>query len=341
MPVSSPEGRAAVLEKAAHGIQELINWAQQTTPGGKFLPKTTNWTFEACRFELDLSGVGTFDELIQLYKDPSDTAATLNYVHVDKSQELFPLNEPGMDISLRWGFFRAPLPFMRDRSATYIEYTKEFTDRFGRRGFARYIRSHALGAVDTRFVHTEIRSWGVVIVETATPSMLHVSSTVDIDWNGNMPSWVATMMTSRRAQSIKALATVLRTSKKIALKRCGICFTKPSTWKKQSALVTCYDCDKLVCIECRSIHSHASGVSSCWGCVSHKTKLHLQDKSVRSKSAATGDSETPPPSCMHKSPPARFSQATAEWYGEERPTNDHVDLSYLPTFHRHTTASSS
>ncbi|OQR86703.1 hypothetical protein ACHHYP_10288 [Achlya hypogyna] len=309
--------RTAILDKASGGIQDLINWAQQT-PAGKLLPKTTNWTFEACRVELELGDAGTFDDVIRLYKTPDDAVAALHFVHVDSSHVLFPLEAPGMDIALRWGLFRAPLPFMRDRSATYIEYTKEFTDRHGRRGFARYIRSHALGHMDSRFVHTEIRSWGVVIVETNDPSVLHVSSTVDIDWNGSMPTWMAAKMTSRRAQAIKQLAHVLRVSKKLAHKRCGICRAKPSFLSRGSRLASCGDCTKVVCSDCRSAHTHAPGVTSCWVCVSTKTKLI--ELRLQSKSAVTRDDDDDESIlCAHKSPPARYSQA-GDWCPNERDT---------------------
>ncbi|OQS03395.1 hypothetical protein THRCLA_04304 [Thraustotheca clavata] len=326
--------RNVILKKASGGIEELINWAQQT-PEGKLLPKTTNWTFEACRWELELNGEGTFDDVITLYKNPDDVSATMNYIHVDKSQELFPLEAPGMDISLRWGIFRAPLPFMRDRCATYIEYTKEFIDHFGRRGFARYIRSHALGSIDPRYVRTEIRSWGVVIVETMDPSVLHVSSTVDIDWNGNMPTWVSALMTSRRAQSIKNLANVLRASRKLIQKRCGVCATKPSFLGRQ--LVHCHDCTKPICGDCRSHHSHTPGASSCWGCVSDRSKMFYHEVRFHSKSIVAQEGISP-----EKFPsfgPTRYSQSTTwpsivdDLDNREPP----VDLSYLPDFNRQTT----
>ncbi|OQR85710.1 hypothetical protein ACHHYP_11508 [Achlya hypogyna] len=327
MPIDSAT-RSAILDKATGGIRDLINWAQQT-PAGKLLPKTTNWTFEACRVELELGDAGTFDDVIHLYKTPGDAAASLHYVHVDRSQVLFPLEAPGMDISLRWGLFRAPLPFMRDRSATYIEYSKEFTDPNGRRGFARYIRSHALGHNDSRFVHTEIRSWGVVIVETNDPNVLHVSSTVDIDWNGNMPAWMAALMTSRRAQAIKQLAHVLRVSKKLAAKRCGICRAKPSFLARGSRLVACDDCTKVVCNDCRSPHIHAPGATSCWICASIKTDPHAHDLRVHCNSTVMRDcSEDKGTPWTHTSPPARISQAV-NWYPDERDTTPDVDLSYL------------
>ncbi|OQS03398.1 hypothetical protein THRCLA_04305 [Thraustotheca clavata] len=318
----------AILTKASKGMDDLINWAKQT-PKSKLLPKTTNWTFEACRHELNLDGAGTFDDLIALYQSSNDMAATMNYVHVDKSQVLFPLDAPGINISLRLGIFRAPLPFMRDRSATYIEYTKEFIDSLGRRGFARYIRSHSLGAVHTSYVRANIRSWGVVIVETNDPQVLHVSSTVDIDWNGNMPTWVATLMTSRRAQSIKNLAAVLRASKKLRLKRCGGCGLKPGFFTRDIQLVPCSNCANLMCTTCRSVTS--TSAVRCWSCVRAISKVNTSHPIVILEQDAGNNT---PHSCQHYES-TRLSEKMS-WLSPQNHHHHHVpaaevtmDLSYL------------
>ncbi|KDO24623.1 hypothetical protein SPRG_10155 [Saprolegnia parasitica CBS 223.65] len=333
-----PAERLAILEKASGGIQDLINWAQQNAQG-KMLPKTTNWTFEACRIELNLDDAGTFDDVIRLYQNPGDAAAAMHYLHVDKSQVLFPLEADGMDISLRLGIFKAPLPFMRERSATYIEYTKEFTDEHGRRGFARYIRSHALGSLHTCYVRANIRSWGVVLVETADPNVLHVSSTVDIDWNGNMAAWVATMMTSRRAQSIKQLPSALRLSKKLATKHCGVCRSKPGFFS--GSLTECTDCTKLVCASCMSVHKTTENGAACWGCIRHKSSLLLRATDDGKTVLTSYDAPPSPLSCDHKSHSHlvdKMGWTSPQNNGVHQAKEALVDLSYLPPAHAKTLA---
>ncbi|EQC36715.1 hypothetical protein SDRG_06150 [Saprolegnia diclina VS20] len=266
MPLLQSNDHADILATASAGMADLLAWAK---PEGSLHSAATNWAFEACRYELSLDGSGTFDDVVKLYKSPNDVAAALHHVHVDKSQVLYTFTASSMDIALRWGVFRSPFPLMRDRSATYIEHTKEFATASGLRGFARLIKSHAIGRVDdANYVRANIRSWGVVVMETPDPNVLHVSSTVDIDWHGSTPTWVATLMTSRRAQSIKALATVLRTSKKMALKHCSVCTNKSRAFNRFSQLVPCTDCTKPVCSTCRSMPNR--GATCCWGCVKNK-----------------------------------------------------------------------
>ncbi|KDO24624.1 hypothetical protein SPRG_10156 [Saprolegnia parasitica CBS 223.65] len=266
MPLLQSMDHADILATALAGMANLLAWAKSE---GSLHSVASNGAFEACRCELALDGSGTFDDVVQLYKSPNDAAAALHHVHVDKSQALYTFTSSCHDIALRWGVFKAPFPFMRDRSATYIKYTKEFTNANGLRGFARLIKSHTLGRVDhANYVRANIRSWGVVVVETADPNVLHVSSTVDIDWHGNTPAWVATLMTSRRTQSIKALATVLRLSKKTATKHCSVCTNKSRAFNRFSQLVPCTDCTKPVCSTCRSMPNR--GETCCWGCVKNK-----------------------------------------------------------------------
>ncbi|OQR86709.1 hypothetical protein ACHHYP_10285 [Achlya hypogyna] len=203
------EARATVLDKAAAGIKHLIQWAQQT-PEGKLLPKTATWTYEACRHVVNLGDAGSLEDIARVYQNCVQSDST--HLHVDKSRQLYSLPADAMNVAVRWGIFRAPLPFMRDRCVTYVEATKFFIDAHGRRGFARYIRSHPSKEAHHSYVGADIRSWGVVIVETADPAIFIASSTVDIDWKGSISSRVATTMTSRRAQSIKKLASVVRAS---------------------------------------------------------------------------------------------------------------------------------
>ncbi|OQR86690.1 hypothetical protein ACHHYP_10289 [Achlya hypogyna] len=322
MPLSASVSAAHTA--ATEGLHELIHWAAQT---GQVAPKTARLTFEACRHELVLDGAGNFDDLVALYRNPTDAAAALYNVHVDKSQVVFscPSDDANTKVSVRWGTFKAPLPFMRDRCATYLEATQTFNDASGRRGFARYIRSHATGVLHGSNVPVEIRSWGVVFVETADPNVLHVSSTVDIDWRGNAPAWVATMMTSRRAQAIKHLAQVLRLSKKLAAARCAICLTKPFFLARDTQLAPCRDCARPVCTNCRALGAGDGESTSCWACVSAKSK-----KAGRPPSKSLAMADDAPQTCRRKSSSEYMAHG---WYtpqNHRRSKGTPVDLSYLP-----------
>ncbi|KDO24621.1 hypothetical protein SPRG_10153 [Saprolegnia parasitica CBS 223.65] len=240
-----PIDQAGVTAMATDGLTHLIRWAQQT-PEGKLLPKTATWTYEACRHVVDLAGVGTLDDIIRVYEEPSDGSS----LHFDKSRLLLSLQKTrAMRLSLRWGLFRAPWPFMRDRCATYLECSKTFIDAHGRRGYARYIRSHPTTAAHHNYVSADVRSWGVVVVETAEPGVFTASSTVDIDWKGTISSTIATRMTSKRAQSIARLGAVVRAALHKAPARCSSCNEKPL--KVDGQLVLCHLTKKVVCSGCR------------------------------------------------------------------------------------------
>ncbi|EQC36712.1 hypothetical protein SDRG_06147 [Saprolegnia diclina VS20] len=240
-----PVDRAAVTAMATDGLTHLIRWAQQT-PEGKLLPKTATWTYEACRHMVNVAGVGSLDDIIRVYEEPMDGSS----LHFDKSRLLLSLQKtPAMRLSLRWGLFRAPLPFMRDRCATYLECSKTFVDAHGRRGYARYIRSHPTTAAHTTYVSADVRSWGVVVIETAEPGVFQASSTVDIDWKGTISSAIATRMTSKRAQSVARLGAVVRAMLHKSPARCSTCNEKPR--KVDSQLALCPSTKKLVCSTCR------------------------------------------------------------------------------------------
>ncbi|EQC36716.1 hypothetical protein SDRG_06151 [Saprolegnia diclina VS20] len=322
---SSTEARAEILAAAANGLDNLILWSSLA---GAATPKAANDTVEACRLELDLGADGTFDDAVRLYKLPNDPAAALHGLHVDKSQPLYQLQADGMNISLRWGIFKAPFPFMRDRCATYIECTKEFTEASGRRGFARYLRSHATGGLHGSNVPVDIRSWGVVLLETASPSVLHVSSRVDIDWSSHTPTWVATMMTSRRAQSVKQLPSALRLAKKLTQARCAICLNKPFFLSRESQLAPCCDCARPVCCNCRALGAGDGQATSCWACVSAKAKVKRPAPRPHSKSIAMLDKT--PQTCRRKTPVTTATSGLYTPQNHRRQKEPPLDLSYLP-----------
>ncbi|KDO24625.1 hypothetical protein SPRG_10157 [Saprolegnia parasitica CBS 223.65] len=321
---TSTEARTEILAAAADGLNALIHWSSLV---GAVAPTTANDTAEVCRLELDLGAAGAFDDAARLYELPNDPAAVLHGLHVDKSQPLYQFQADGMAISLRWGVFKAPLPFMRDRCATYIECTKEFTEASGRRGFARYLQSHATGALHGSNVPVDIRSWGVVLLETSNPSVLHVSSRVDIDWSSHTPNWVATMMTSRRAQSVKQLPSALRLAKKLTQARCAICLNKPFFLSRESQLAPCCDCARRVCCNCRALGAGDDQATSCWACVSAKAKRHAH----RPHSKSIAMLEDAPQTCRRKTPVSSIK--TPAWFtpqNHRRQKEPPVDLSYLP-----------
>ncbi|OQR81796.1 hypothetical protein THRCLA_11404 [Thraustotheca clavata] len=328
----------AVVAKAAQGLKEIIDWADNA----KLTPRAITSNYEACRHQLELTRA-KFDDLIRLYQSPDDTTAMVAHVHVDKSQALYPLQAPDMQVALRWGVFKAPMPFMRDRDATYIESSKVFTDRHGRKGFARYITSQPMASMNGNqsYFRADIRLWGVVIVESSDPLVLNVSSLIDIDWK--MPTYVASLMTSKRVQSIKQLAPVLRASNKLLLTRCSMCFANPASFDKKVDLVPCLLCKKPLCPPCRSIGNRATGISMCLACAGAKAQVkhHNCTRETRGYSMLESETSTVESVADVKTPiSSRYAgarRATMEggWYtpqNHRRNKETPLDLSYLTSY---------
>ncbi|OQR87553.1 hypothetical protein ACHHYP_08537 [Achlya hypogyna] len=314
-----------LLRKAADGLEELIAWAQSTTPH----PATG--AFEACRCQLQTPTA--LDDVARLLRSPEDAAATSAYVHVDKSTLLFPLptTADGMTAALRWGIFKAPVPFMRDRDTTYLECAKTFTDRNGRRGFARLLKSHELPSAcrNGSYVRADVRCWGIVVIESSDPLVLHVSSLVDVDWKA-VSALVGARMTSRRAQSVRHLDTVLRASMKRLLERCSMCLTA-ATFERN--FVPCVNCTKPLCDGCRSIGSRASGVAICLACAGAKARTKGVRDSILDSEASTVESETKSPT-RYRTP--RRASCEGGWSTPtgrpRRATDAPLDLGYLTSF---------
>ncbi|OQR86712.1 hypothetical protein ACHHYP_10284 [Achlya hypogyna] len=263
--------RTQMLERAATGLSDLITWAQEPS-ASKMFPKSATWTHEACRAELNMAGEGTLDDLILLYRTFDDVAAVAAHVHADKVQPFTHFKAGGVHVALQWGIFTAPLPVMHDRDATYLEASKTFIDAMGRRGFARYITSYPLGSMGEGYVRVDIRSWGVVLIETTDANVIHASTIVDVDWKGHITTCTATHMTSRLAQSIKHLPATLHASKKNAAER----------------LHPCHVCGKPLCESCKGISNRMSGSSACLACACHMKR----DADHAARATAVSDAST-------------------------------------------------
>ncbi|EQC36711.1 hypothetical protein SDRG_06146 [Saprolegnia diclina VS20] len=305
--------RSALLARATSGIDELITWAQEPSRS-KMYPKSATWTHEACRCELDMHDVGSLDDLVTLYRSADDAAAVAGHVHADKVQTFSSFKAGGLHVALQWGIFQAPFPIMHDRDATFLECSKKFTDPSGRRGFARFITSCEMGSMGEGYVRVDLRAWGVVLLETADPNILHASTLVDVDWKGHVTTCTATRMTSRLAQSIKHLPSILRASKKDAQHRCSMCRSKPRMCDAHSKLTPCESCAKPLCDNCRGISQRLSGATACLVCVC-KARDEAMTRSTAISDASTVESELRSPTAW-------------EWSTEPGP----VDLGYLSEY---------
>ncbi|KDO24643.1 hypothetical protein SPRG_10176 [Saprolegnia parasitica CBS 223.65] len=316
--------KSAILATAGQGINELIAWA---TAGGK--PPVTH-TYEACRCQLRLPT--PLDDVGRLLASPSDAAAAASYVHVDKSTLLQTIESNHLQVELRYGIFKAPVPFMRDRDATYIECFKHFTDGHGRRGVARYLTSHELPTTtpNASYVRVDIRTWGIVVVESSDPLVLHASSVVDVDWK-SVSAYIGSHMTTRRAQSVKHLDTVVRASLKKLFERCSMCLTKPSSFERANNFAACVGCAKPLCPRVR--------VAICLACAGAKARAKVPTRETLLESeASTVESDTKSPT-VHRTPRRMSCESgwlTPQYHRPRRPTEAPLDLTYLASFQGNT-----
>ncbi|EQC36732.1 hypothetical protein SDRG_06167 [Saprolegnia diclina VS20] len=320
--------KSAILATAGQGINELISWA---TGSGK--PPVSN-TYEACRCQLRLPT--PLDDVGRLLASPNDAAAAASYVHVDKSTLLHVVESDHLHVELRYGIFKAPVPFMRDRDVTYIECFKAFTDTNGRRGVARYLTSHEFPTTtpNASYVRAVVRTWGIVVVESSDPLVLHASSVVDVDWK-SVSTVIGSRMTSRRAQSVKHLDTVVRASLKKLFERCSMCLTKPSSFERANNFVACVGCAKPLCVGCKDIGSRASGVAICLACAGAKARAKVPTRETLLESEAStveSDTKSPP---VHRTPRRLSCESgwlTPQYHRPRRQTEAPLDLTYLASF---------
>ncbi|EQC36733.1 hypothetical protein SDRG_06168 [Saprolegnia diclina VS20] len=317
--------RTRLLERATTGLEDLVAWADGLPPNSH-VPRSPTWASEVCRQQLVFERYHDLDDIVELYKAPS------SYLGVDNARVLYETTTATAKVALKWGVFRSPIPFVRDRDACYLESSQLFLDRRGRRGFARFITSYPLRAMDYRsgYIRADVRNWGLVLLESSDTKVIYASTIVDIDWKGQMPAWGASHMTSRRAQSIKQLPALLR---KRLRDRCGLCHVKPAIFELGPRLVPCTACRKPLCVRCRN----ADVAPVCVICRHPRaprpaTRPSRVVSDLASTVGSAGDARSPQ-TCRHAT--RGHAAADSGWFTPQdhrRPRGTGLDLSYVSAY---------
>ncbi|RHY08607.1 hypothetical protein DYB25_006828, partial [Aphanomyces astaci] len=123
-------------------------------------------------------------------------------------------------ISVQHSVLKSPIPFVRDRDAVFSQVQRSYVDSKGRQCYAWYRTSlAAVAAPLTACIRATVNSWGCVLVQV-TPHTLTQFTVMDVDWSGNVSSWVAARLASKlvapltlvghRASSAPSSATISR-----------------------------------------------------------------------------------------------------------------------------------
>ncbi|ETV99314.1 hypothetical protein H310_08046 [Aphanomyces invadans] len=191
--------------------------------------------------------------------------------HVELTTQLSALT-PDNVITVQYSVVKSPVPFVRDRDAIFTQVRRHFVDSKGRPCYAWY-RTSLPAEVETtppiqQCVRATIHSWGSVLVQV-TPHTLTHFTVIDIDWSGNVSTWVASRLTSKLVGPLASMSAAsgkhpAASPTQVARKhgprshRCSMCRTKPL-----GKCNSCVACGHVVCAACSDLSLTAPRCLAC------------------------------------------------------------------------------
>ncbi|RHY67076.1 hypothetical protein DYB34_003166 [Aphanomyces astaci] len=264
MVVLTASDTADAIAKATKGFDDLVSFSQVYVDQDKKKYSSSAQPTPTSSFAIHHAPmIGTLDSLTANCND----AVQVCTEHTTLLCTLSP------SISVQHSVLKSPIPFVRDRDAVFSQVQRSYVDSKGRQCYAWYRTSlAAVAAPATACIRATVNSWGCVLVQV-TPHTLTQFTVMDVDWSGNVSSWVAARLASKlvapltlvghRASSAPSSATISREPPKVInnARRCAMCRVKPSMGKRD--LVVCVACSHVVCQACSDLSVTSPRCLSC------------------------------------------------------------------------------
>ncbi|ETV93517.1 hypothetical protein H310_12556 [Aphanomyces invadans] len=270
------------LDSDESGLQ-IYSGEDPTAPSEmRFLCSTTEVmaTIEEAASLFRLETTELFREYLRMFAKDLLDAASLYTLAMPTEQH------PRHYIGVKWTCLESPTSLIKNRDWCYLECQDDFEIN-GRRGWARSLNSiklpccpdlqNSLGIVRASFYRT-----GYVFLETDRPGYLQVLHAIQVDFKGNVPSWVVKIGMKKRARSIGEIDQYLREKRlsgekflvdhelvpKVARSKCFLCHKKYGAFTKKH---NCRRCGEVVCSSCSKfwnveMNSHRVHVRVCSAC---------------------------------------------------------------------------
>ncbi|KAF0701061.1 Aste57867_8507 [Aphanomyces stellatus] len=310
------------LESDESGLQ-IFSGADPTAHSDmRFLASTTEVmaTIDeaASLFRLDTTEL--FREYCRMFAKDLMDAASLYTLATPTS------DNPRHYIGVKWTCIESPAPLVKPRDWCYLECQDDFETADGQRGWARSLHSvklpccpdlqNSLGVVRASFYRT-----GYVFLETNRPGYLQVIHAVQVDFKGNVPSWVVQLGMKKRARSIGDIDKFLREKRLSAEKflldhelvskssrsKCFLCHKKYGAFTKKHS---CRRCGEVVCSGCSKhwnvdVNGHRINLRVCSACSIGTYNAGLPAlHTVRDSSSVTSADRVPSSSAVDPTTPA-------------------------------------
>ncbi|KAH9126357.1 hypothetical protein LEN26_005242 [Aphanomyces euteiches] len=208
----------------------------------------------------------TFDEIASLFK--SDVHHALNKDHID-TQVLYKLatetpERPRHRLSIKWSATSMP-GYVKPRDWCFLGGHHDFAAN-GRDGWVRSIKSVKLSCCpDMQLTHGVVRGEyhrsGFVFTESSRPGHLVAQIVHQVDWKGNVPSWMVASAMKKRCRTLIEFENYLlaqRMSCEVFLPlhalvpldqrvKCSVCSVKFGAFTSKQQ---CRKCSEVVCRNC-------------------------------------------------------------------------------------------